>query len=82
MSKPPAHSWLINLNLQIVDIRNISVVGITREQFRMILSDGEHVQQSFLGTLQLNQKAKTGLFVKGSIVKLLNFEWRTVSNRR
>ena len=82
MSNPPAHSWLINLNLQIVDIRNTCVLGITREQFRMILSDGEHVQQSFLGTDQLTQEAKTGMFVKGSIVKLLNFEWRTISNRR
>jgi len=82
MSNPPAHSWLINLSLQIVDIRNIAVLGITREQFRMILSDGEHVQQSFLGTHQLSQEAKTGLFVKGSIIKLLNFEWRIISDRR
>ncbi|KAG0598564.1 hypothetical protein M758_12G084200 [Ceratodon purpureus] len=67
--------------LQIVDIRQIGNAQTTTERFRLVLSDGVHLQQAMLAT-QLNEKVKNNLAVKGSIVQLLEYICNTVQNRK
>lgn len=66
---------------QIVDIRQIGNAQTTTERFRLVLSDGVHLQQAMLAT-QLNEKVKNNLAVKGSIVQLLEYICNTVQNRK
>ncbi|KAG0629765.1 hypothetical protein M758_1G128500 [Ceratodon purpureus] len=65
--------------LQIVDIRLISSPQM--ERYRLVLSDGTHLQQAMLAT-ELNDKIKSNLAIKGSIIFLLEYLCTTVHNRR
>jgi replication factor A1 len=65
-----------------MDIRQIgNSASTTAERFRLVLSDGVHLQQAMLAT-QLNEKVKNNLAVKGSVVQLLEYICNTVQNRK
>ena len=63
--------------VQIVDIRLIG----SQDRYRFVISDGESAQSAMLAT-QLNDRVKTGLVKKGSIVQLSEYMCSTVQNRK
>ncbi|CAM6044043.1 unnamed protein product [Sphagnum compactum] len=65
--------------LQVMDVRQIGSPQSTQERYRLVLSDGVHLQQAMLAT-QLNEKVKKA--VKGSMVQLLEYICNTVQNRK
>jgi replication factor A1 len=65
--------------MQVMDVRQIGNPQSTQERYRLVLSDGVHLQQAMLGT-QLNEKVKKA--VKGSMVQLLEYICNTVQNRK
>ncbi len=69
------------LLMQVMDIRQIGNAQSTQERYRLVLSDGIHLQQAMLAT-QLNEKVKNNLAVKGSVVQLLEYICNTVQNRK
>lgn len=67
--------------LQVVDIRQVNTVQNTVERYRMLLSDGSHLQQAMLAT-QMNHVIKSGKLQKGSIVQLIEFICNLIQNRK
>lgn len=67
--------------LQIADIRLVNTVQNTTERYRMLLSDGTHLQQAMLAT-QMNHIIKSGKLQKGSIVQLTEFICNLIQNRK
>ncbi|CAK9872331.1 unnamed protein product [Sphagnum jensenii] len=65
--------------LQVLDVRQIGNPQSTQKRYRLVLSDGVHLQQAMLAT-QLNEKVKKA--VKGSMVQLLEYICNTVQNRK
>ncbi|XP_077244745.1 replication protein A 70 kDa DNA-binding subunit A-like [Tasmannia lanceolata] len=68
--------------LQVFDIRLVNTAQNTNnERYRMVLSDGMHLQQAMLAT-QLNHIIKSGKLQKGSIVQLTEFICNVIQNRK
>ncbi|XP_077234828.1 replication protein A 70 kDa DNA-binding subunit A-like [Tasmannia lanceolata] len=67
--------------LQVFDIRLVNTTQTTNERYRMILSDGSHLQQAMLAT-QMNHIIKSGKLQKGSIVLLTEFVCNVIQNRK
>ncbi|KAL5973297.1 hypothetical protein ACLOJK_029947 [Asimina triloba] len=67
--------------LQVFDIRLVNTAHNTAERYRMLLSDGTHLQQAMLAT-QMNHVVKSGMLQKGSIVKLTEFICNLIQNRK
>lgn len=67
--------------LQVNDVRLVHTAQSTTERYRMILSDGDHVQQAMLAT-QMNCIVKEGRLQKGSIVQLNEFICNVIQGRR
>ncbi|KAH7432356.1 hypothetical protein KP509_07G018700 [Ceratopteris richardii] len=67
--------------VQVLDVRQIGTGQSTQERYRLVLSDGNYVQQAMLAT-QLNEFVKSGQVQKGSIVKLIEYICNTVQNRK
>jgi replication factor A1 len=65
--------------MQVLDVRQIGNPQSTQKRYRLVLSDGVHLQQAMLAT-QLNEKVKKA--VKGSMVQLLEYICNTVQNRK
>ena len=62
-----------------MDIRSIGNER-TGTRFRLVLSDGTHLQHAVLATA-LNDKVNSNLVIKGSIVYLLKYACNTVQDR-
>lgn len=67
--------------LQVADIRLVNTAQNTAERYRMLLSDGTHMQQAMLAT-QMNHVVKSGKLQKGSIVRLTEFICNLIQNRK
>ncbi|XP_058103870.1 replication protein A 70 kDa DNA-binding subunit A-like [Magnolia sinica] len=67
--------------LQVFDIRLVNTTHNTAERYRMLLSDGSHLQQAMLAT-QMNHIVKSGKLQKGSIVQLTEFICNLIQNRK
>ncbi|CAN1144020.1 Replication protein A 70 kDa DNA-binding subunit C, partial [Linum perenne] len=52
----------------------------TNDRFRLVLSDGSHLQQAMLGT-QINTLVKDNKLRAGSVVQLIQYSCTTVQNR-
>ncbi|MCO5569496.1 hypothetical protein L7F22_023209 [Adiantum nelumboides] len=66
--------------VQVLDVRQIGTGQSVQERYRLVLSDGNYVQQAMLNT-QLNEFVKSGQVQKGSIVKLVEYICDTVQSR-
>ncbi|MCO5574367.1 hypothetical protein L7F22_028150 [Adiantum nelumboides] len=67
--------------VQVLDVRQIGTGQSVQERYRLVLSDGNYVQQAMLAT-QLNEFVKSGQVQKGSIVKLVEYICNTVQSRK
>eukprot|EP00249_Psilotum_nudum_P017754 c26474_g2_i1 orf=422-2932(+) len=67
--------------VQVLDIRQIGTAQSVQERYRLVLSDGNYVQQAMLAT-QLNELVKSGQVQKGTIVQLMEYICNTVQQRR
>lgn len=72
----------LNPVLQVADIRlvNTQQQSSGNERFRILLSDGCHLQQGMLAT-QRNELVKSGRLQKGSVVQLTQFACNVVKDR-
>ncbi|XP_042506103.1 replication protein A 70 kDa DNA-binding subunit E-like [Macadamia integrifolia] len=67
--------------LQVTDIRLVNTQQqSTNERYRILLSDGSHLQQGMLAT-QMNFLVKSGKLQKGSIVRLTQFVCNVIQGR-
>ncbi|WCJ20607.1 Replication protein A 70 kDa DNA-binding subunit A [Euphorbia peplus] len=67
--------------LQVTELKHLQTKQPNQsERFRLILSDGSHLQQAMLGT-QINHLVKDGNLRAGSVVQLLQYTCTTVQNR-
>ncbi|KAL8189078.1 hypothetical protein R6Q57_029339 [Mikania cordata] len=64
--------------LQVLDIK---LIGSAQERYRLLLSDSVSTQQAMLAT-QLNDRVKTGVVRKGSVVQLIEYICSTIQNRK
>ncbi|OAY69163.1 replication protein A 70 kDa DNA-binding subunit A-like [Ananas comosus] len=67
--------------LQVWDLRLVNTAQSTTERYRMLLSDGVHMQQAMLAT-QMNGIVKSGSLQKGSIVQLNEYICNVIQGRR
>ncbi|KAH9290005.1 hypothetical protein KI387_034122, partial [Taxus chinensis] len=67
--------------VQVLDIKQIGTTNNMQERYRMVLSDGTHMQQAMLAT-QLNEYVKSGQIQKGSVVQLIEYICNCVQNRK
>lgn len=67
--------------LQVNDVKLVNTSQSSTERYRMVLSDGVHMQQAMLAT-QLNVIVKEGKLMKGSIVQLNEFICNIIQGRR
>ncbi|XP_021765534.1 replication protein A 70 kDa DNA-binding subunit A-like [Chenopodium quinoa] len=68
--------------LQVADIRLVNTQNATSatERYRLLLSDGLHLQQGMLAT-QRNELVKTGALQKGSIIRLMQAVCNVIQGR-
>ncbi|KNA24868.1 hypothetical protein SOVF_011810 [Spinacia oleracea] len=68
--------------LQVADIRlvNTQNQNSATERYRLLLSDGVHLQQGMLAT-QRNELVKTGALQKGSVIRLMQAVCNVIQNR-
>ncbi|XP_021768308.1 replication protein A 70 kDa DNA-binding subunit A-like [Chenopodium quinoa] len=68
--------------LQVADIRLVNTQNPTSatERYRLLLSDGLHLQQGMLAT-QRNELVKTGALQKGSIIRLMQAVCNVIQGR-
>ncbi|KAG6523162.1 replication protein A 70 kDa DNA-binding subunit A-like [Zingiber officinale] len=66
--------------VQVWDLRLVNTQQTTTERYRMLLSDGTHMQQAMLAT-QMNGIVKSGSLQKHSIVQLNEFICNVIQNR-
>ena len=67
--------------LQVSDIRLVNTQQSSgNERFRILLSDGCHLQQGMLAT-QRNELVKSGRLQKGSVVQLTQFVCNVIKDR-
>eukprot|EP01018_Ginkgo_biloba_P018078 Gb_20429 [translate_table: standard] len=67
--------------VQVLEIKQIATAQSKQERYRMVLSDGSHLQQAMLAT-QLNELVRAGQLQKGSVVQLTEYICNTVQNRK
>ena len=67
--------------VQVWDVKLVNTQQSTTERYRMLLSDGTHMQQAMLAT-QMNGLVKSGALQKYSIVQLNEFICNVIQNRR
>ncbi|KAL6523631.1 Replication protein A 70 kDa DNA-binding subunit A [Orobanche gracilis] len=65
----------------LVQVLDIKLTGSTQERYRLLLSDSVTAQQAMLAT-QLNDRVRSGLVRKGSIVQITEYICSTVQNRK
>lgn len=68
--------------LQVADIRlvNTQNPSSATERYRLLLSDGLHLQQGMLAT-QRNELVKSGTLQKGSIIRLMQAVCNVIQGR-
>ncbi|XP_031483992.1 replication protein A 70 kDa DNA-binding subunit A-like [Nymphaea colorata] len=66
--------------LQVYDIKLV-MSQAANDRYRLLLSDGTHMQQSMLAS-QLNHYVKSGQLQKGSIVQMIEYICNTIQNRK
>ncbi|XP_015575144.2 replication protein A 70 kDa DNA-binding subunit E [Ricinus communis] len=67
--------------LQVTELKQVQTKQPQQsERFRLILSDGSHLQQAMLGT-QINHLVKDGNLRPGSVVQLIQYTCTTVQGR-
>ncbi|XP_057963639.1 replication protein A 70 kDa DNA-binding subunit A-like [Malania oleifera] len=68
--------------LQVADIRLVNTQQpSTKERYRLLLSDGNHLMQGML-TTEKNELVKAGKLQKGSVVQLTQFVCNVIQSRR
>ncbi|KAJ8458785.1 hypothetical protein OPV22_031711 [Ensete ventricosum] len=67
--------------VQVWEVKLVNTHQSTTERYRMLLSDGAHMQQTMLAT-QMNGLVKLGALQKHSIVRLNEFICNVIQNRR
>ncbi|CAD5166633.1 replication protein A 70 kDa DNA-binding subunit A-like [Musa acuminata AAA Group] len=67
--------------VQVWEVKLVNTQQSTTERYRMLLSDGAHMQQAMLAT-QMNDLVKLGALQKHSIVRLNEFICNVIQNRR
>eukprot|EP00252_Welwitschia_mirabilis_P017167 TRINITY_DN38089_c0_g1_i1.p1 TRINITY_DN38089_c0_g1~~TRINITY_DN38089_c0_g1_i1.p1 ORF type:complete len:797 (+),score=128.77 TRINITY_DN38089_c0_g1_i1:128-2518(+) len=67
--------------LQVLDVKQIVSSQISKERFRMILSDGQNALQAMIA-VQLNERVKSGEIQNGSVVRLQEYTCNNVQNRK
>ncbi|KAJ6759595.1 REPLICATION PROTEIN A 70 KDA DNA-BINDING SUBUNIT A [Salix koriyanagi] len=71
-----------DVNLKpLVQVLDIKQMGSAQERFRLLVSDSVLTQHAMLGT-QLNDRVKTGLVKKGSIIQLIDYICSQVQKRK
>lgn len=71
-----------DVNLKpLVQVLDIKQMGSAQERFRLLVSDSVLTQHAMLGT-QLNDRVKTGLVKKGSVIQLIDYICSQVQNRK
>ncbi|XP_057786647.1 replication protein A 70 kDa DNA-binding subunit A-like [Salvia miltiorrhiza] len=81
LSSPDTDKASLKPVLQVYDVRPVSPQNHNSERYRLMLSDGEFLQQGMLAT-QRNEMVKSNMLMKGSIVRLMQFVCNVVQNRR
>lgn len=67
--------------LQVTELKQVQTKQPQQsDRFRLVLSDGSHLQQAMLGT-QINHLVKDGNLRSGSIVQLIQYTCTTVQGR-
>ncbi|XP_052210578.1 replication protein A 70 kDa DNA-binding subunit A-like [Diospyros lotus] len=66
--------------LQVADLRLVNTQNQTNERYRILLSDGVHLQQGMLAT-QKNELVRSHALQKGSIVQLTQFVCNVIQGR-
>ncbi|XAR70718.1 hypothetical protein NMG60_11027679 [Bertholletia excelsa] len=66
--------------LQVADLRLVNTQNQTNERYRILLSDGVHLQQGMLAT-QKNELVRSQSLQKGSIVQLTQFVCNVIQGR-
>lgn len=64
--------------VQVVDIK---LIGTSQERYRLLISDAVSTQQAMIAT-QLNDRVKSGLVRKGSIIQLIEYICSDVQSRK
>lgn len=64
--------------VQVVDIK---LIGTSQERYRLLISDAVSTQQAMIAT-QLNERVKSGLVRKGSIIQLIEYICSDVQSRK
>lgn len=67
--------------LQVTDVKHVHTAQNFKERYRMMLSDGVHLQQSMLAT-QLNNFVVTGALKKGTVLRLNEFICNLIHGRK
>jgi replication factor A1 len=71
-----------DVNLKpLVQVLDIKQMGSAQERFRLLVSDSVLTQHAMLGT-QLNDRVKTGLVKKGSVIQLIDYICSQVQKRK
>ncbi|CAN6461322.1 unnamed protein product [Victoria cruziana] len=65
----------------VLQVYDINLVMSQADRYRLLLSDGTHMQQSMLVS-QLNHYVKSGQLQKGSIVQMIEYTCNTIQNRK
>lgn len=67
--------------LQVTELKQVQTKQPQQsDRFRLVLSDGSHLQQAMLGT-QINHLVKDGHLRPGSVVQLIQYTCTTVQGR-
>lgn len=71
-----------DLNLKpFVQVVDIKLIGTSQERYRLLISDAVSTQQAMIAT-QLNERVKSGLVRKGSIIQLIEYICSDVQSRK
>jgi len=71
-----------DLNLKpLVQVVDVKLIGTSQERYRLLISDAVSTQQAMIAT-QLNDRVKSGLVRKGSIIQLIEYICSDVQNRK
>ncbi|KAL3830024.1 hypothetical protein ACJIZ3_018826 [Penstemon smallii] len=65
----------------LVQVLDIKLIGNTQERYRLLISDSVATQHAMLAT-QLNDRVKSALVRKGSVIQLIDYICSTVQNRK
>uniref|UniRef100_A0A2P2IVV6 Replication protein A subunit n=2 Tax=Rhizophora mucronata TaxID=61149 RepID=A0A2P2IVV6_RHIMU len=71
-----------DLNLKpLVQVVDLKLIGSAQERYRFLISDSVSTQHAMLAT-QLNDRVKSGLVKKGSVVQLIDYICSEVQSRK